>query len=115
MELMEGLTVLSTDTTAIEAPWLLFVVGCLAILLGIITIVLGIMALVDGEPAGMAFLILSLLMFILGVVSFHEVFKPEKTIYKVVIDESVSMVEFNKRYEILDQDGLIYEIVEKEK
>ena len=47
MELMEGLTVLSTDTTAIEAPWLLFVVGCLAILLGILIFVLAIMILVD--------------------------------------------------------------------
>ena len=49
MELMEGLTVLSTDTTAIEAPWALFVVGCLAILLGIIMIVLAIMVFVDAE------------------------------------------------------------------
>lgn len=35
--------------------------------------------------------------------------------YKVTIDESVSFVEFQDRYEILEQDGKIYVICEKEK
>lgn len=34
-------------------------------------------------------------------------------IYKVTIDESVSFEEFNKRYEVINQDGLIYEIKER--
>lgn len=33
--------------------------------------------------------------------------------YKVTIDESVSMVEFYQRYEILSQEGKIYTIKEK--
>ena len=115
MELMEGLTVLSTDTTAVEAPWLMIILGGIAIMIGIVALILSIMVLVDGEPVGAALLLLSLLCIILGVACFHEAFKSEQTIYKVIIDESVSMVEFNERYEILDQDGLIYEIVEKEK
>jgi len=53
--------------------------------------------------------------FIVSIVGFNVAFTPSETTYKVIIDESVSMVEFNERYEILDQDGLIYEIVEKEK
>ena len=37
-----------------------------------------------------------------------------KTQYKVVIDDSVSMNEFTEKYEIIDQDGKIYIIQEKE-
>lgn len=35
------------------------------------------------------------------------------TLYKVTIDKNVSLVEFNEKYEILNQDGLIYEIKER--
>lgn len=34
--------------------------------------------------------------------------------YRVTIDETVSITEFYERYEILDQDGLIYEIKERD-
>ncbi len=34
--------------------------------------------------------------------------------YKVTIDESVSMVEFLDKYEILDQEGKIYTVRERE-
>lgn len=34
--------------------------------------------------------------------------------YKVVIDDSVSMNEFTEKYEIIDQDGKIYTVREKE-
>jgi uncharacterized membrane protein len=34
--------------------------------------------------------------------------------YKVTIDESVSMVEFLDKYEILDQEGKIYTVKERE-
>lgn len=36
------------------------------------------------------------------------------TQYQVTIDESVSMVEFNERYEVIEVEGKIYTIVEKE-
>lgn len=36
-----------------------------------------------------------------------------KTIYQVTISDSVNFKEFTDTYEILDQDGLIYTIVEK--
>ena len=40
---------------------------------------------------------------------------PKKEIvqYKVTIDETVSFVEFHKKYEIIDQEGEIYTIQEK--
>lgn len=34
--------------------------------------------------------------------------------YKVTIEENVSLVEFNEKYEILDQEGDIYTIKERE-
>lgn len=37
-----------------------------------------------------------------------------ETQYKVVIDDSISMNEFTEKYEIIDQDGKIYIVREKE-
>ena len=37
----------------------------------------------------------------------------EYTEYKVTIDESVSMTEFYERYEVIDQEGLIFTVKEK--
>lgn len=37
-----------------------------------------------------------------------------KYTYKVTISDEVNFVEFNNKYEIIDQDGLIYTIKEKE-
>lgn len=37
-----------------------------------------------------------------------------ETQYKVTIDDSVSMNEFNEKYEIVDQDGRIYTVRERE-
>ena len=34
--------------------------------------------------------------------------------YKVTIDDTLSMTEFNSRYEIISQEGKIYTIIEKE-
>ena len=52
-------------------------------------------------------------MIIYGII-FHVVI-PEKYVkYKVTISESVSMTEFNEQYEIIDIDGKIYTIRERE-
>lgn len=39
---------------------------------------------------------------------------PPETRYQVLIDESVSMTDFFERYEIIEQEGKIYTIKEKE-
>lgn len=51
--------------------------------------------------------------FFCGVIVFTA---PKKEIvqYKVTIDETVSLVEFHKKYEIIDQEGKIYTIQERE-
>ena len=44
------------------------------------------------------------------------VFGPREQVtrYQVLIDESVSFIEFNERYKIIEQDGVIYTIQERE-
>lgn len=39
---------------------------------------------------------------------------PKHIVYKVTVDDSVSMAEFNEKYDILSTEGLIYEICLKE-
>ena len=55
---------------------------------------------------------------ILGVITyfiiFHVIIPDEYTAYEVTISESVSMTEFNDRYEIIDVDGKIYTIRERD-
>jgi RsiW-degrading membrane proteinase PrsW (M82 family) len=55
---------------------------------------------------------------IIGVVAFlnitHETDTVDYIEYKVTIDDSVSMNEFLDKYEILDQEGKIYTVKERE-
>lgn len=119
MELMEGLTLLSTDTTKNDSIFLIVVlcVMCtILFILGIIMTVYTIKAFQCSEGAlGVFGIFFTAIAFVVSIFGFNVAFTPAETTYKVVIDESVSMIEFNERYEILDQDGLIYEIVEKGK
>lgn len=59
----------------------------------------------------------ALLGIILGIFIYAIIFEaiiPEKYVkYKVTVTEDVSMTEFNDRYEIIDVDGKIYTIREK--
>lgn len=54
---------------------------------------------------------------VVGILAYAIIFEcafPEKYIkYKVTISEEVSMVEFYEKYEIIDVDGTIYTIREK--
>lgn len=114
MELMEGLTLLSTDTTACKVPGLLIVLGILCFILSIYFIVMSIMFFINREPIGVLVILLAIAMVMPGAIAIDKATKPAKTIYKVIVDEQVSMVNFNEQYEILEQDGLIYEIVERD-
>lgn len=118
MELMEGLTLLSTGTNVNDSIFLrvtLISLCSLMFIIGFIMFVFSFKAFRDREIGIGTFLILWTFSCIgVAIFGFYTAFKPVKTTYKVTIDESVSMIEFNKRYEILDQDGLIYTILPKE-
>ena len=117
---MSGVEILATEEVAVAwASWnwkgFLLTVG-LCLLVGIIA---GILAGVseDWELGVIIFLVV----FIAGGALFGTMVgcstgEPTEyeTQYKVVIDDSVSMNEFTEKYEIIDQEGKIYTVREKE-
>ena len=112
---MEGITILNQTLHegAVVDP--LFMIGltlvCAAMVLGIVG---GFMRSYKIEIIPCIFLGISLTFFTIGMAI--GVFGPREQItrYQVLIDETVSFVEFNERYEIISQDGAIYTIQERE-
>lgn len=112
---MEGVTILNTievitSTWGFSIAGLLFAIVALLILIGTIFSIIkdeGLEASVFGLITGISVFI-SLMCF--GTA--NEYFDYYK--YQVIIDDSVSLTEFMEKYEILDQEGLIYTVKEKE-
>ena len=117
---MSGVEILATEKVAIAwANWnwkgFLLTVG-LVLFVGIIVGIL--VGASDDWRLGVT---IFLIVFITGSVSFGTLVgcttgEPieYETQYKVVIDDSVSMNDFIEKYEIIDQDGKIYTVREKE-
>ena len=112
---MEGITILNQTLHegAIIDP--LFMIGLIligaALFLGIVG---GLMSSCKIKIIPYIFLGVALTFFAVGMAI--GAFGPREQItrYQVLIDESVSFVEFNERYEIISQDGTIYTIQERE-
>ena len=113
---MKGLTILNNYFVSGEIlmPWLAVIVG--GIILGTISVLIvcncekffknklklqKIILIVSAAVIAGSFLI--------GAIAPRE----QEEIYQVLIDESVSFVEFTEQYEIVEQNGLIYTIKEK--
>ena len=111
--MMDGITVLSQETVStlsVAIP-----LGIISLLLFIVSFVLTIKLFCDGEDGiAMLSIISTVAALILVVVCTIDAFDPPETTYKVTIDETVSFQEFSERYEIVEQDGLIYTIKEKD-
>ena len=118
---MSGVEILAFEEVAVEwAGWswsgfwtAIGVVSVIAVFAGVI------FGLVEDDIV--AFIIAFLAVLILGGgmagVAFGKcTAEPTKyeTHYKVTVDESVSMIEFNKKYEVLEQEGKIYTVRERE-
>lgn len=113
--MIDGITVLSQNEIIITPTW-----TCIITMIGFITFVISlIIALnVNQEIIETIFGISSICFFILFIVGiccmcFVEIGTGEYT-YKVTISDEVNFVEFNNKYEIIGQDGLIYTIKERE-
>lgn len=111
---MNGITILDAGTKVVSYTWGWSWGAFALILLGILGIVISILCEVNGV-AGNFFFILGIIGITISLILFSRA-KPAKIIptYMVTIDSSVSLIEFYDKYEILDIQGKIYTIIEKE-
>lgn len=79
----------------------------------LILIFIGIYTIYYGDFAGVFVVLLSIIPIFLCVAFATNINQPKYNKYQVIIDESVKMVEFNEKYEIVDQDGKIYTVIER--
>ncbi len=116
---MTGIEILATQEVAVAwANWnwasFLGVIGLSVVLSAFFSIMAGVM---DGRDVGLAVFIgvnvVSLLLF--GPIVGANTGEPTeyKTQYKVTISDEVSMNDFLERYEIIDQEGKIYTVRER--
>ena len=111
--MLEGITVLSENTVSLLGHGvILIVLGALAILAGVLVIIAAL------NIHYYSLCCVSLVLFIVGLAIIAqgriEYTKKPTIEYKVTIDDTVNFKEFNNRYTIIDQDGDIYTIIEKE-
>ena len=105
--MLEGITVLNTSIVSNVTDlfgFLMFILAGAAVILGIC------------EKWG-AFVWTMAMIFSIGIATLMgaPIFVHEEEVYQVLISEEVNFVEFNETYEIISQEGLIYEIKLKEK
>lgn len=113
--MMDGITVLSQSEIMDTPTW-----TCVITMIGFLIFVISSMIAVicSQEIIQIIFGINSICFFILfvfGLFCVNFVENPTgKYTYKVTISDEVNFVEFDNKYEMIDQDGLIYTIKEKE-
>ena len=113
--MIDGITVLSQNEIMDTPTWTL-VITMIGTLIFIISFM--IVLICSQEIIQIIFVINSICFFILfvfGIFCMTFIENPTgKYTYKVTISDEVNFVEFNNKYEVIDQDGLIYTIKEKE-
>lgn len=112
---MEGVMILDSYTTGGFDGGALMA-GLLFAILALCALIITIILASDGESTAFFLLVAVVACVVFSATAFCEVDNgPEETVYKVIVDDSVPMNEFYSRYEIIDQEGLIYEVKEKTK
>lgn len=112
--MLDGITLLDTGTKVVSYTWGWSWGGFITVIFAIFLIVVSIIRMIDGT-GGEIFVIAAIFVGMLGLFIFAHA-KPGKTIntYSVIIDDSVSMTEFYDKYEVLDIQGKIFTITERE-
>ena len=112
--MLDGITLLDTGTKVISYTWGWTWTGFMMGILAILCIVISILCMIDGT-GGDIFFIAAIFVGMLSLFIFAHA-KPAKTIntYSVIIDDSVSMTEFYDKYEVLNIEGKIFTITERE-
>ena len=107
---MEGITILNTIESSSIAPIAAYVVaGCM---LGLLVLAFAGLFFIN-HTNSLYFIASSFTLFL--VMMFTSFFGPRETsvAYQVLINRSVSLVEFNEHYDIIDRQGDIYTIKER--
>ena len=113
--MLDGITLLDTGTKVVSYTWGWSWGGFIAAILAIFLIIIFILCTIDGTTGGEIFFFAGIFVGMLSLFIFAHA-KPAKTIntYSVIIDDSVSMTEFYDKYEVLDIQGKIFTITERE-
>ena len=108
---MDGVTILQTVTPVASVTLLI------AWLCGIVAVITLLFAIINYAEFGnikwtIAFGIISVIAVISVIVDLnHPMY--DKSQYQVIVDDSISMTEFNKEYNIIEQEGITYWVTEK--
>ena len=107
---MAGVTILQTVTPIAEVTVLIFVCCCVVVL---INLILAIICYSERWIIrGIVFTIIAVLGVITAILNLsHPMY--EKTKYQVVIEDTISMNDFTKQYNIIEQEGITYWVTEK--
>lgn len=111
---MSGVTILATSTVLLGIPWyiiLIIGIGFWLISTFILSIVLE--DVVYNEWKIIVGTTIGTLVFCLFL-AFASGETKEQTQYKVILDDTVNYKEFTEKYEVIDQEGQIYTIIERE-
>lgn len=107
---MEGVTILAVNEAveAIQFNWIM------AIIIFLMIFLIGLIQGITDKMVGLGILLGVVFGLIFGTLMgfvTNQSARPET--YKATISDTVNFNEFNERYEILDQEGLIYTIAER--
>ena len=113
--MLDGITLLDTGTKVVSYTWGWSWGGFIAAIFAIFLIVVSIICMIDGTTGGEIFFFAGIFVGMLSLFIFAHA-KAAKIIntYSVIIDDSVSMTEFYDKYEVLDIQGKIFTITERE-
>lgn len=112
-DVLEGVTILS-ERVGYPVPFGAMIVFGVLGSVSLVVLIVGIIGAFRNRDADMILpcaigALLSVIFLTLVFTSFENNYP----IYKVTIDDNVSFVEFNEKYEVIQQDGLIYEVKER--
>ena len=115
---MDGITFLATNSIYME-PSIYAEIGVIFGICGTVGFLIGaFMLFAEDQTGSFIFGIVAIVCFMLAIISGNAIERRASTFshyeYKVLIDDSVSLNEFNEKYEILNQEGQIYTVIERE-
>lgn len=111
--MLEGITILNEWVAGgfnVGMLWLVVIIGVLTLVL----FAVGVGLLCETDEFGAILIAFGLIFGFITVLMSTKIDPIEVTHYQVTISEEVSMAEFYEQYEVIDQEGLIYTITERE-